>query len=276
MPKKGQQLTEEQKEVLRERMAKARAARKAKAQQSTQENKNPEPKTTQPQEPASTELDVSQLTKMVLELQEQLKSSQALTEAFRQGQASAQPQSQQSRISRTLFSEDLSVYESPVPRLLKEPRLQRIAFEHNYDVDYTVVMTKSIEKKDGTLERQPQFNVELQGVVFDDNGEPTNKRFIARKMVFFEDPDTAINIAEKNGLSMDNFPSEIDFLNQMRYLRVRDWVFDFFWPPVNQGNKSDIKDEVIGGQVVRTFQKSTGVDETAGIDYNSLSGSRLR
>lgn len=274
MPKKGQKLTEEQKEVLRERMAKARAARKAKAQLTKQE-KTPTPPHER-QEPASTELDVSQLTKMVLELQEQLKSSQALAEAFRQGQASAQPQSQQSRISRTLFSEDLSVYESPVPRLLKEPRLQRIAFEHNYDVDYTVVMTKSIEKKDGTLERQPQFNVELQGVVFDDNGEPTNKRFIARKMVFFEDPDTAINIAERNGLSMDNFPSEIDFLNQMRYLRVRDWVFDFFWPPVNQGAKSDIKDEVIGGQVVRTFQKSTGVDETAGIDYNSISGSKLR
>lgn len=270
MPRKGEPLSEEHKAKL----AAGRAAKKT-----TAENKNPENQPTPPTpatEPASTELGYEQLAKMVRELQEKLEASNAVSEAYRQGQSSAQPQQPQVRGIRQLFSEDLSVYESPVPRLLQEPRLQRIAFEHNYDLEYQVSMTRAIDKKDGSMERQPQFNIELQGVIFDDDGEPTSKRFVARKMTFFEDPDTAIHMAEKAGLSMDNFNGEQDFLNQMRYMRVRDWLFDFFWPKPSDGQKTDFKDEVIGGQVVRTFQKAVDADRAVKVDYEGLSGSKLR
>lgn len=277
MPRKGVPLSDEQKA----KMAAGRAARKA--ANAKAQNKNPETNTTPPTTPptqptpverASTELGVEQLTKMVLELQEQLKNTSALNEAFRQGQ-STQPTQSQTKV-RTLFSEDLSVYENPVPRLLEEPRLQRIAFQHNYDIEYKVTMTKAIDKKDGTMERQPQFNVELHGIISDDNGEPTGKRFIAKKMVFFEDPETAIDIAERQGLSMDSFPSEQDFLNKMRYIRIRDWLFGFFWKEPTDADKSDFRDEVIGGQVVRTFQKSTEADKSVKLDYDGLQGSKLR
>lgn len=272
MPRKGEKLSAEQ-------LAKMRAGR--------EKNKNtPTQNPTNSQEPintakyevqdapteAGTELSVEQLTKMVLELQKQ-------NAAFMAGAASVPQQVQQApsmRGTTTLFSSDLSVYQDPRPRLMAEPRLQRIAFSNNYELEYNVALTNSYEKKDGTMERQPKFDVTLNGIILDDSGEDTGKRFIARRMVFFEDPDTAINIAERNGITVDDFGGEQEFLNAMRYLRLRDWLFEFFWKPKPDADKSNFRDEVIAGQVVRTFQKSVPAEQGVRIDYDGLGGSKLR
>lgn len=273
MPKKGEPMSEE----LKAKLAAGRAAKKAEKQaeqtQTSPQTQNPAP-VDAPTE-AGSELNIDQLTKMVLELQQ----------ALIRNQNNQAPQGQQGisvgasgRVQgvNTLHSTDLSVYDDPTPQLLAEPRLKRIAFDQNYELNYTVSMTQTYEKKDGFMERQPQFNIELVGIVLDDQGEPTQKRYIARKMTWFEDPATAMVVAQQNGLKVDDFGGEQEFLNAMRYLRVRDWLFEFFWRPKDTSAESDFRDEVIGGQVVRTFQKSVDADRAVSIDYSGLAGSKFR
>lgn len=53
----------------------------------------------------------------------------------------------------------------------------------------------------------------------------------------------------------------------MRYLRVRDWLFDIFWPKPAQA-ADRIKEEVIGGTLVQVFTKSS-VDPS-NIDFDKI------
>lgn len=156
-------------------------------------------------------------------------------------------------------------YPDPTPRLRKEPRLQPLAFDYNYELEYSVA-TSSYETKTGINMIEPKFHVTLNRIVLDDQGEQTPKRYIARKLVFHEDPQAALVIARENGIEVDK-TDEQRFLNEMRYLRVRDWLFDIFWPkPASEKDK--IREEVIGGTLVQVFTKSS-VDPS-GIDFDKI------
>ena len=165
---------------------------------------------------------------------------------------------------------DPSNYPDPTPRLKAEPRLRPIAFEFNYEMEYEVGVS-SYQTKTGKNIREPKFQITLNRVVLDDQGQPTNKRYIARRMVFHEDPQAALVIARDNGLTVDKSDEKL-FLNEMRYLRVRDWLFDIFWPkPVQEKDK--IRDEVIGGTVVQVFTKNSV--EPGNIPFDQLN-SKIR
>ena len=156
-------------------------------------------------------------------------------------------------------------YPDPTPRLRKEARLQPLAFDYNYELDYSV-STSSYETKTGVNMREPKFHVTLNRIVLDDQGEQTPKRYVARKLIFHEDPQAALVIARDNGIEVDK-TDEQTFLNEMRYLRVRDWLFDIFWPkpasPMGQ-----IKEEVIGGTLVQVFEKSS--EEPSGVEFDKI------
>lgn len=110
------------------------------------------------------------------------------------------------------------------------------------------------------------FQVQLDRIVLDEQGEPTNKRYIARKLTFHEDPASALVIARDNDLKVDR-SDETLFLNEMRYYRVRDWLFGIFWPkPSDEIGR--VKEEVIGGSVVQVFTKSS--EESSGIDFKKI------
>lgn len=156
-------------------------------------------------------------------------------------------------------------YPDPTPRLRKEPRLQPLAFDYNYELEYSV-STSSYETKTGVNMREPKFSVNLNRIVLDDQGQQTPKRYIARKLIFHEDPQAALVIARENGLEVDK-TNEQAFLNEMRYLRVRDWLFDIFWPkPASPIDK--IKEEVIGGTLVQVFEKSSV--EPTGVEFDKI------
>jgi hypothetical protein len=53
----------------------------------------------------------------------------------------------------------------------------------------------------------------------------------------------------------------------MRYLRVKDWLFDVFWPKPAQ-LKDQIREEVIGGTIVQVFTKNS--EEPEGMDFDKL------
>lgn len=159
---------------------------------------------------------------------------------------------------------DPANYPDPTDRLKKESRLAPLAFEYNYELDYEVAVSNYENK--GINYKEPKFMLTLNRVVMDDQGQPTNKRYIARKLIFHEDPQAALVIARDNNIEVDQSDERV-FLNEMRYLRARDWVFDIFWPkPADEASK--VKDEVIGGTVVQVFTKSS-VDPSD-VDFNQL------
>lgn len=164
---------------------------------------------------------------------------------------------------------DPANYPDPTERLSNEPRLQPMAFNLNYEMDYSVSVSQYENK--GINYKEPKFQIKLNRVVLDDQGEATSKRYIARQLVFHEDPQAALVIARDNGVEVDR-TDEKKFLDEMRYLRVRDWLFDIFWPKPTQASEK-IKEEVIGGRLVQVFTKNS--EDTARIDYDKISSRML-
>jgi hypothetical protein len=171
---------------------------------------------------------------------------------------------------------DKDNYPDPTRRLAAEPRLQTIAFNHNYELEYNFSV-RSYETKTGLNMREPEFLVTLLRVVLDDQGErvkvqnPTtgkteDKFYIAKRLMFHEDPQAALVIARDNNIDIDKTDEKV-FLDEMRYLRVRDWLFGVFWPqPTQQASK--IREEVIGGTLVQVYTKNS-VDPSA-VDFDAL------
>lgn len=160
---------------------------------------------------------------------------------------------------------DPALYPDPTPRLSKEPRLAPLAFEYNYEMDYQVTVSE-YQTASGRRVREPKFHVTLNRVVLDDQGNQTSKRYIARKLIFHEDPDAALVIAREQNIDIDK-SDEKTFLNEMRYLRVRDWLFDIFWPkPIDES--SQIREEVIGGTLVQVFEKKSL--DSSNIEFDKL------
>lgn len=152
------------------------------------------------------------------------------------------------------YSVDPSNYPDPTPRLAKEPRLKPLGFEYNYELDYDFALS-SYQTKTGKNLREPKFTIKLYRIVMDDDGQPTDKRYIARQIIFHEDPEAALVMAREQGLPVDK-SNERMFLNEMRYYRVRDWLFGIFWPQPSDA-QARIHEEVIGNTLVQVFTKAS-------------------
>lgn len=168
------------------------------------------------------------------------------------------------------YSTEKGHYPDPTPRLRAEKRLQPLAFDYNYELDYSVSVT-TYETKTGINMREPKFNITLNRIVLDEQGEQTNKRYIVRKLIFHEDPEAAMVVARENGLKVES-DNEEWFLNEMRYLRVRDWLFGIFWPKPSD-ESAQILEEVIGGQIVQVFTKSS--EDSSEVEFDKLGGKKL-
>lgn len=159
---------------------------------------------------------------------------------------------------------DPAYYPNPIERLSQEARLQQFAFPMNYELDFQVSTTQ-YETKDGVHIKEPRFVVELRRIVRDEEtGEPTGGRYIIRRLTFHEDPDAAMTIAREQGLEVDS-TNERHFLNEMRYLRMRDWLLETFFPtkPKKVQNK---KEMVVGNRLVEYFEVSSTDSEVMPFD----------
>lgn len=151
-------------------------------------------------------------------------------------------------------------YTNPAPRLLKEPKLSHLAFELNYDFEWEVKVT-SYQTQDGINTKEPQFNLNLLGIIRDeDTGEATNQRYIYRKLIFHEDPQAALVVARDHGIDVASL-DQVQFLNEMRYLRCRDWLLDIFFPGKAQ-SKTNKREVVIGNQLVEVFEINSEKSES--------------
>ena len=145
------------------------------------------------------------------------------------------------------FSLDPKYYPDPRERLAAEPKLEQQAFKHWFVLKWEIgkVNYQTIDRINIT---EPKFRLELWKRTQTDDNEPTDKIFRVHKMTFFEDPEAAIQLATDRG---HDVPEELvkDFLDEMRYLRCRDWLFEIFWPPKMQRSQVD-REEVIGNRLV--------------------------
>jgi hypothetical protein len=160
---------------------------------------------------------------------------------------------------------DPANYPDPTPRLKAEKRLLAVNFLYNYELEYDISIS-SYETKTGINMREPKFTIQLNRIKLDDQGAQTNGRVRLRKLIFHEDPQAALVVAREKGLAVDE-NNQKEFLDEMRYLRVKDWLFDVFWPKPAQPQEQ-IREEVIAGTIFQTFEKSSV--EADGIDFDKL------
>lgn len=155
---------------------------------------------------------------------------------------------------------DPNFYPNPIERLAKEPRLARFAFNENYELSWEVALSQ-YETVDHVRTKEPRFVLKLIVKMFDDvTGELTNKRFVILQGIFHEDPEAAIEIARANEIEVDT-DNEKQFLDEMRYLRFRDWLIEAFFPTPPPAAKSS-KEVVIGNKLVTIYEVNSENSES--------------
>lgn len=245
MPKKD--MTPEERKAWGEKMKAARAAKK---------EAEPTPSTSIPQQtPDDLLRQIKELAQEVAELRSQRaeKGSPTLSNTG----------SLVGRFEKYIL--DPARYPDPTERLAHETRLQRFAFNDNYELKY-FIKTTNYTSIDGVHTSEPRFELELYGIMFDDDGEPTNKRYVIKKMIMHEDPEEAMWVARQNELGhLIDEMGEADFLNEMRYLRARDWLLNVFYPSKeivdDKRNRSEL---VIDNKLVEVFELAS--TDKAGFD----------
>jgi hypothetical protein len=233
MPRKEK--TPEEKKAWGEKM---KAAREAKKQA------EPSPETTN-----SGEVSLSDLLKQVQEIREE-------NTLLRAAVLQKGPQVTDKGVVGTFekYVTDPGHYPDPRERLSSEPRLEQFAFKSNWELGWKIEDTR-YQTIDGVWEKQPKFTLQLIYKVRDDEtGELTNRRAGRAQLIFFEDPVAAISVARENGLPVEG-QEERTFLNEMRYLRARDWLIECFLPPKPQSNKNK-REMVIGGRLMDVWEIS--------------------
>ncbi len=251
MPKK--QWTPEERKAFGDKMRAKRAEKLAEPSQ---------PPVAEPTAPAMNNEDIQSLLRRIEELE-----SQRFLQQVPQAQT---PQfNHAGRLVGTVerYIVDPKHYPDPCVRLADEKRLQRFAFKDNYELGFSV-STTSYQTQDGINTREPKFTLELNRIVFDeDTGEPTVGRYTICNAIFHEDPQAAIVVARDNGVEVDE-TNEKAFLDEMRYLRMRDWLLEAFYPPKPSQPKKNKRDMVIGGKMVQYFEINSETSET--IPFNEL------
>lgn len=165
------------------------------------------------------------------------------------------------------FIVDPANYPDPCGRLSKEPRLQRFAFPINYELDFKVTSTQ-YQNQEGVNMREPKFTLELHKIVMDeDTGLATDGRYVVCRAIFHEDPEAALVIARDNGLEVDQ-SNEKTFLDEMRYLRMRDWLLEAFYPKAAQPIRQR-KEVVVGNKLVEFFTVNSESSQSPFKDINS-------
>lgn len=156
------------------------------------------------------------------------------------------------------YAVDPTLYTNPIDRLSDDPRLVQFAFKSNYEMEWKVDIS-SYETKDGINMKEPKFSLQLNRIRYDDDGNDTGQRIVVRRIVMHEDPQTALLMARQNGVQVDE-SNEINFLNEMRYLRFKEWLMEIFYPKKGTTGKRK-RQEVIGGNLVEVFETATTEDQ---------------
>lgn len=148
-------------------------------------------------------------------------------------------------------------YPDPRDRLSQERRLDRFAFDINYELFWDIGIS-SYENIEGVRVKEPKFTLALGRKLYDEesgerrlnkDGDPMG--YIICRLIMHEDPEAALAIAQEQGIDIDE-TNEKAFLNEMRYLRMKDWLIECFYPAPKK-NTGAVKEMAIGGKIVETY-----------------------
>ena len=101
----------------------------------------------------------------------------------------------------------------------------------------------------------------------EDTGEPTNKRYMVRQAILHEDPQAAITVAREQGLEVDE-ENQKSFLDEMRYIRMRDWLLEAFYPPKPAQEKKNKSQTVVGNVLVDMWEINS--EDPSSISFGEL------
>lgn len=249
----------------------AKAAMKQ-AAEPTDETPQPQPMPVQPEESHD---EYADLVKRFKEL-EDLVRAQSLQAAPQAGWPAQSPYGPQvdprGRLIGTFekYVVDPKNYDDPRLRLAEETKLQRFAFDHNYELGWDIGVSQ-YETKDGITTREPKFTLDLIRIVMDEEtGEPTNGRYTVCQMVFHEDPQAALTVAREQGIDTEVLDQQA-FLNEMRYIRMRDWLIEAFYPPKSTNTKKK-REIVIGNKLVEYWEINS--EDPSPIPFGSLNAKK--
>lgn len=273
MVKKKRVLSDEQKA----KMAAGREAAKAKKAQLSQDlpdpkvaDKTPETPVTPNDQPTGQPQSVMEamMLKLMAEIEELKKQKNPNTTPEAALQYTAQMQGVpvvghngiQGKLVR--YPVESSYYPNPIDRLYDEPTLSRFNLRENYFFDWEV---EGVEyEKYGVTYAEPKFTVRLFRRLFDEDGQPNGKFALINRQIQHEDEIVARAAADKLGLT-EKFESFQDMMNEMRYLRIRQWLLDLFKPPKVETHKNQPTQQVIDGKVVEVFDTEALIDGDSGI-----------
>lgn len=160
------------------------------------------------------------------------------------------------------WSVDASYYPSPIERLYDEPTLRRFNLRDNYFFDWEV---SGVEyEKHNISYAEPRFTIRIFRRIFDDDGvTPNGQMALINKHIQHEDELVARIAADKLGLR-EQFPDFRELMDEVRFLRIRQWLLYLFAPPsVNQYQRR-ARQMVIDGKVVEMFDTETLIDGEVG------------
>ncbi len=237
-----------------EHLAKLQAGRAAK--QAQKEETKPTNPQEEPEETISYANDIDELKKQIAELK---------AAGFGQQPQTQTPQFSQSGGLIGVFEKyivDPKNYPNPSERLSTDPGLKR--YRATFKQDYYPIFkveTAQYPTQDGRNVKEPRFTLELWHNRFTDDGDLMKNekgeiiRFKTKTFVWHEDPQAAIVIARENGIDVEEWTdgsinrTQKDFLDEMRYLRIRDMLIDSFFPKPPESTQRR-REEVIGNQLV--------------------------
>lgn len=240
MPRKA--WTEEERRAFGLRM---KAARAKKETPQTNTQKEQEPQITNTVE----NTDIGELQKQIEELRAAMKFMAPAAPVAPQVQVGANGLI--GTVNR--YNIDPLNYPDPRERLYDEKLLTRFAFKENYELTWSVTNT-SYTTIDNIRTREPKFTLELLKVQIDEQtSEKMRGRYLISTAIFHEDPDAAVAIAKEKGLQIDE-NNQKEFLDEMRYMRIRDWLLDCFLDPKPVQAKQNRKEVVLGNKTVPFFE----------------------
>lgn len=260
MPRKA--WTEEERKAFGEKMKAARAKKETPQTNTQKEQIAEEPQITNTVQNA----DIGELQRQIEELKAAMKFMAPVAPVAPQIQVGA------NGIVGTVnkYVIDPLNYPDPRERLYEEKLLTRFAFKENYELTWSVTNT-SYTTIDNIRTREPKFTIELLKVQIDEQtGERMNGRYLISTAIFHEDPDAAVAIAKEKGLHIDE-NNQKEFLDEMRYMRIRDWLLDCFLDPKPVQAKQNKRDVMLGNKVVPFFEINS-VEKADALPFSQLNG----
>lgn len=252
MPKKN--MSPEERKAWGEKMKAARLAKAQAAAPVAPPSVGEEPPVeVSPEETVSQVDDVDELRKQVEELRQVL-----LSQGAQQHQTPVVTDRgiRGTRIKFSLDPKNYPTKEEIFEKLLQEAKLTIQGFGRDWwDINYEIGKV-NYETKDGINTTEPKFRVELIRIIPDEEGMPSKKRYVIHKLTLFEDPDAAIQVANQMGIDVPDF-LEKDFLDEMRYIRIRDWIAESFYKPRPTQPRTNMREQVVENRLVNVWEANS-------------------